>query len=345
MNRKGYIVLLILFFYASLIQGQTALDTVCYNGGPTHLATAYQYGLTYHWSVNGGQIIGKSDTNDVLVQWAPIPGLHKATLVIKDSRGCYSDTSEVWIYLRGFNTAKGKGPIEACKGSTVTLVSSLATDFVWGGGQRLPELSFVAKKDTTVMLIALNGACGNDTTYFPITTIDIPTCAISQIEDTVQLHAVRKLYFLGLASDYIDWYVNGALASQSNSVVINFDRTGEYEIIQIVRNGANCADTIKKTVYVDTKFTVFIPNAFTPNGDGVNDYFKFDGVGIEGFTAQIYNRWGEKVYEWTHTSGVEGWDGTNSGKESKMDAYMYKIMVQDPHGKSHFFQDYFSLVR
>lgn len=344
MNRKGYIGALVLSLYVSLMFGQQALDTVCVNGDPTHLAIPYQPGLTYQWSVSGGQIIGRADTNHVLVKWGATPGLHRSEVVVRDGNGCLSDTAYAWMYLRGPNRASAKGPAIVCKGATITLESALPDNFQWSGGKKSSSLSFTVNRDTTIMLIALNGACGNDTFYHTINAVDVPEGSFSNIEDTLQLDELRRLYYTGQPVDYIDWYLNGQPISQGTSVLLNFDQKGQYDIMQVVSNGSNCWDTIKKTVYVVAEFTLYIPNAFSPNGDGVNDYFEFDGVGIEKFTAVIYNRWGEVIYSFNEHS-AHGWDGTNNGKPSKIDAYTYDIVVESTEGKVVRRMGAFSLIR
>ncbi len=344
MNRKGYIGILVLSLYVSLMYGQQALDTVCINGDPTHLAIQYQPGLSYQWSVSGGQIIGRTDTSTILVKWGSVPGLHKSGVVVTDANGCLSDTAYAWMYLRGANQANAKGPDIVCKGSTITLESNITDNFQWAGGKKSSTLSFVVNRDTTIMLIAFNGTCGNDTFYHNINVVDIPVCAISRVEDTLQINEVRRLYYIGDPVDFVDWYVNGQLVSQDISVLINFDQRGQYDIMQVLKNGANCWDTLKKTVYVISEFTLYIPNAFTPNGDGINDYWQFDGVGIKSFVADIYNRWGERVYSFTEKS-PHGWDGTNSGQQSKMDAYTYDITVESDAGKVVRRKGAFTLIR
>ncbi len=324
--------------------GQQALDTVCVNGDPSHLAIQYQQGLNYQWSVSGGQIIGRADTSHVLVSWGNVPGLHQSRVVVTDANGCLSDTAYAWMYLQGPNRANAKGPSIVCKGSLITLESALTNNFQWTGGKKSSTLSFVVERDTTIMLVALNGSCGNDTFYHSINTVDVPQCAISTIEDTLQLDDLRKLYYTGNPVDFVDWYLNGQLVSQDASVLLNFDQTGQYDIMQVIRNGADCRDTLKKTVYVVSEFTLYIPNAFTPNGDGINDYFEFDGVGIARFTAVIYNRWGEIVHTFNENS-PHGWDGTNNGQPSKMDAYTYDIMVESTAGKEVRRLGSFTLIR
>ena len=326
------------------MRAQVVLDTICLGSGPTHLAVPYQAGLSYQWGVNGGQIIGRTDTNDVLIQWGAVGGVYQSWAVASTPLGCPGDTAYAWVYLQSPARADAKGPNVVCKGSLVTLVST-NSNLQWKGGKKQPTLSFVAHNDTTVYLVALNGKCGNDTIYHHIDVIDVPVSSISQISDSILLNESRRLYYTGPKADFIDWYVNGTLVSQTNTVLIDFNKEGTYEIMQVVSNGSGCADTLRKIVYVDAIFKVFIPTAFTPNGDGINDLFTFDGVGIAKYNVEIFNRWGEKVFQWNESSSVQGWDGTNNGQKSKIDTYVYNIVVEDQKGNSHYYQSYFNLLR
>lgn len=74
------------------------------------------------------------------------------------------------------------------------------------------------------------------------------------------------------------------------------------------------------TVYPSPSKLIF-PNAFSPNGDGANDYFKpKEYESIVEFHAAIYNRWGHKVYEWSDITS-NGWDGTSGGRDVKQGVY------------------------
>lgn len=74
--------------------------------------------------------------------------------------------------------------------------------------------------------------------------------------------------------------------------------------------------------------SLLMPNAFSPNGDGINDIYKpKDGYrNIEEFHAYIYNRWGQKLYEWTDPA--TGWDGTYRGKPVKEGVYFCLVKAK-----------------
>ncbi len=77
--------------------------------------------------------------------------------------------------------------------------------------------------------------------------------------------------------------------------------------------------------------SAFIPTAFTPNGDGLNDRWEFDILGAEKLEVNVFNRWGEKVYSNPNQpngiTGANGWDGTKDGKDAPNDTYVYQLVV------------------
>lgn len=85
-------------------------------------------------------------------------------------------------------------------------------------------------------------------------------------------------------------------------------------------------------IYVREEYTFGVPEAFTPNGDGVNDIVKVDGWGIKELNEfSIFNRWGKKVFS---TASIdEGWDGTFDGKEQSVDTYTFYIKIERWDGK------------
>jgi gliding motility-associated-like protein len=106
-----------------------------------------------------------------------------------------------------------------------------------------------------------------------------------------------------------------------------------------------CPDTAYRTIHVAGEFSIFIPNSFTPNGDGSNDTFTAFGEDIRDFDMWILERWGGKIFH--STSLAEPWDGTyfRDGNICQSDVYVYKIVVHDFHGKEHIFIGHVTLVR
>ena len=85
-----------------------------------------------------------------------------------------------------------------------------------------------------------------------------------------------------------------------------FELQGEYQVVLTAYNTPGCATSDTLKIIVDGE----VPNIFTPNGDGSNDKFSLNRLSVKTFNAQIFNRWGKKVFEWTDPK--EGWDGNSS---------------------------------
>ncbi|HWB61957.1 MAG TPA: gliding motility-associated C-terminal domain-containing protein, partial [Chitinophagales bacterium] len=98
-----------------------------------------------------------------------------------------------------------------------------------------------------------------------------------------------------------------------------------------VMNADSCFASDTVTIYVDNQPVTFIPTAFTPNGDGLNDRFEFDVLGANTIEISIYDRWGQKVYynpaQPNGQSGSNGWDGTSSGKLDPAGTYVYQMKI------------------
>jgi gliding motility-associated-like protein len=103
-----------------------------------------------------------------------------------------------------------------------------------------------------------------------------------------------------------------------------------YHVLLIASDNNLCPDSIMVEINVLEKFTVEIPNVFTPNGDGQNDIFTINATGIEQVSGEIYDRWGMKLYSWEQKKG--GWDGRSLTGEMAPDGTYYYILKIKPLG-------------
>ena len=94
---------------------------------------------------------------------------------------------------------------------------------------------------------------------------------------------------------------------------------------------------------VERKFRIFIPNAFTPNGDGLNDTFEPKAVFVQSYNMVIYNRLGKVVYQSKEIT--QGWDGNFNGQEAASDVYVYTIELTDTRGNEFKTKGTFTLIR
>ena len=112
------------------------------------------------------------------------------------------------------------------------------------------------------------------------------------------------------------------LTSQSNNEILYNEFYNVYRVVA-VRNLNDQTISTSNTVSVEKPYALYAPNAFSPDSDGINDFFKISGQGILDFQIEIYNRWGQMVYKSDDLS--KGWNGTFKGENLPTGSYIYKI--------------------
>ena len=133
------------------------------------------------------------------------------------------------------------------------------------------------------------------------------------------------------------------------------DSVGIYQISLIVTDDVGCSDTTSKQIWISDEYWMYIPNAFTPDRDGVNDLFclQYQGIRGETFTFNIFDRFSNLVYVTDDIKEIEcflnsnGWDGTHykTGNDLPMGTYVYQMYFQDFEGWKHQKQGHLFIVR
>lgn len=123
------------------------------------------------------------------------------------------------------------------------------------------------------------------------------------------------------------WYLDTVVLT-GPTFEYDFSRPGDYKVLQVVTSDFGCVDSIEITVAVETDFYLYIPEAFTPDGDGLNECFEIKGVGFEGYEFIVFDRWGNEMF---HTDDMnECWDGTYKGKQAPIGVYNYRLIANLP---------------
>ncbi len=120
--------------------------------------------------------------------------------------------------------------------------------------------------------------------------------------------------------------------------------TGTFAVELIAANSYSCFDTVRKDIIVGQDWAIYIPNAFTPNGDNINETFIVKTFGIEEFEMLIFDRWGNLIFRTDNIN--KPWDGkANQGTEvAQQDIYVYTIKAKDIFGHVHKFRGTVTLV-
>ncbi|MFC2176431.1 gliding motility-associated C-terminal domain-containing protein, partial [Bacteroidota bacterium] len=174
----------------------------------------------------------------------------------------------------------------------------------------------------------INGGCTSLPTTIPVTIYSLPTAAFSigQLDTLLPggifVHDVLEVTNNSLNSEAWSWDFGDGTTSTDQEPYHSYYEVGAYNVRLAAIDSLECTDTTSVTVNVVEG--LIIPSVFTPNNDGWNDAFDIRTSGIEEFNLQIYNRWGNLVYE--NKSPLISWDGTtNAGVQVPEGTYYYLI--------------------
>jgi|GEM_PF-851677 len=129
------------------------------------------------------------------------------------------------------------------------------------------------------------------------------------------------------ASNHIWQFGDGTVSNEINPIH-TFTEAGTYMVQLQFENEFGCTSRITHGPYIVGTPDLFIPNVFSPNGDGINDRFLVEYSGSQSFSVQIYDRWGVQLYE--SRNKTEGWNGRNmDNSEVPEGVYYYRVNVRD----------------
>ncbi len=154
-----------------------------------------------------------------------------------------------------------------------------------------------------------------------------------------------NVQFTNQSSDtnYVAWYFGDGDVSSEVNPQHSYSKPGTYRVSLAVADSLGCSDSVTVDIELRMDYYVYIPTAFTPNGDIVNDRIKVEALGIEGLQWDIFNRWGLKVFSTSDLA--ESWDGTYGGQPVPEGVYSYKLLIYLPFGNIAEEHGTFTLIR
>ncbi len=119
--------------------------------------------------------------------------------------------------------------------------------------------------------------------------------------------------------------------------------TSTYRLVAHHKTQADVV-SVSNTVELSDPIKIQIPNAFSPDGDFVNDFFQVKGLGIDKYSIRIYDRWGKQIFQ---SSSIEdSWDGTYKGKPAQQGVYTFQITASNiEFGINRTFSNTLTLIR
>ena len=350
-----------------VITATPSADTIC-TGSTTAIAlTSTMPGTSYNWTVNQtGATGGTGSTGATIAQTLNTTGMNQgiATYIITpDVNGCVGEPVIVPITVvsqPSVNTLTVVISSANCGDTAGSVLGMIVPPgqnpltFVWQNslGDTVstgnPELMNAGPGSYSLTVSDPNGCSQNVGPFIINSTSDVtaaftidPQTGLSPLTVNLtneSLNATNYLWQFGVTdSTVLD------TSTQVNPVYI-IEPSGSFQICLIAYNSFSCTDTVCTTVEVEENSEFIIPNVFTPNGDDVNDVFMVKGGALKSLDAEIFNRWGQKEFEWHSING--GWDGrTASGVQAPDATYYYIIKAEGKDGKEYFEKGSFMLIR
>lgn len=229
-------------------------------------------------------------------------------------------------------------PLSICPDSTATLtVENADPSFVYnwypyasGGdlaGTGDTYTTPPATETTTWYVEAVNGPCSGDRAPVTVTAFAQATAPVVTAKDVTATSAAFTWRPVPGATGYLVSIDGGPYVTPDSSTYYKVSGLNQESVsIRVIALGVmSCQNSIAGTAIAKLKpGSVFVPNAFTPNGDGKNDIFKPEGS-IRALNMKIFNQWGEMISETNIVGG--GWNGTSGGKAQPTGVYTYAIKI------------------
>jgi gliding motility-associated-like protein len=243
-------------------------------------------------------------------------------------------TKEIVIDVVPTITASATRTVGVCRGSSVKLSSGGSNQFVWTPStdlsNPLSSQPYASPNVTTVytVMVSDGGFC-TETATCMVVVYDTPT--VNAGEDFT-MNIDDPMYLNAKGTGTLKWVLGeGVLCHDCPNSQIIPQNSGCYQIQATGENGCYAIDEV--CIEITKDWSVYIPNVFTPNFDGLNDAFLVYGVGISDISVTIFDRWGEQIYH--DDQQTKGWDGSVRDSEGKQDVYQYLVTFKAIDGKKH----------
>jgi gliding motility-associated-like protein len=289
-------------------------------------------GFYYEWIPSTGvQNPTSLNTPVVVSQWR-----NYYVLETVDANGCYLRDSAK-IIVKPFSGALTPLKASICIDDPIMLKASGGSHYNWYGDASLSTVPSTTLDCTGCpsptalpplgvtnyyVLVTSDEGC-KDTLMTEITVNPKPIIEVLPADTTIKYG--KSIVLNAFGGIFYSWSPTGTLNdSYSSNPLATPKESTTY--IAIGTNEYGCMSTDTAVVNIDFRDITFLPNAFSPNGDGLNDVFKVGNINFRKLLEfRIFDRWGKQVFETTNRD--EGWDGTVSGKAVNSDVYYYIIRL------------------
>ena len=196
------------------------------------------------------------------------------------------------------------------------------------------------------------------TTYEVIVTDDCQTMSVSgltQIEvikPNADFSIISSTLYQGIPITFqnlssngtnYDWLFGDGMGSQLTHPNHVYNDAGSYFVTLIAEDANGCLDSIVKPITIEEEFYIYIPNTFIPDNDRINETFSGSFIGVSGINMEIYNRWGELIFE-SDDINFE-WDGLYKGKMVIPGTYTWRLTYARGTKREYHLTGHISVIR
>jgi gliding motility-associated-like protein len=255
--------------------------------------------------------------------------------------GCHN-TDTVRVYVKQPFVMQNSIGDTLCKGGSVRLFATGAHTYNWSPSSGLSSITSpivtAAPSVTTVYRVigTDDKRCFRDTAYIPVVVYNYPTVDAGKDKTISAGQTIVLTPTVSADVTSVNWSpVNTTVSSNYPSITVKPRETTTYFAEVVNAGGCKSRDEVTISILCDNA-NVFIPNTFSPNGDGTNDIFYVRGSGLFDIKSlNVFNRWGEVMFQKVAVKpndAAAGWDGTYKGTKLPPDVYVYTAEVQCENG-------------
>lgn len=280
---------------------------------------------TYLWTTNNLQI----STTDSLVVNPGSSSMYQIT--VTDNCGNTIQDSVSYTILSPPLVLQTNGPFQICPGDSVALLVTAS------GGYG----NYYYNWSTTATTPQITVAPQNSTSYFVQVSDECQTFSVAAVAMVQVVKPLANFYIMsqdpmqGLPVQFENasvnaWSYTWAFGDGNGSFLVNpthtYTQPGAYEITLIATNQEGCIDSISKWIDIAPERYIYLPNSFTPDGDGLNEYFYGRFIGLMSARFYIFNRWGEEVFFSDQLNFV--WDASYEGVPVQDGTYTWYLIYE-----------------
>ncbi len=299
---------------------------------------------SFQWQVNGAN----AGTNNQTFTTNTLKTGDVITVIMTSNAPCplpaTATSNPIAMTVYPAVTVTTMGDTTICAGQPVMVCATAANGtggpyfYAWNNGGGNSNCANVSPLVTTVYLVSATDSCQSNP------ALDSVTVTVLRPPNPIFIFSPSDISILTPAVSFTDqssgdvtpwfWDFGDSTTSNLHNPTHTYKTPGTYTVKLVVTNVDGCMDSITNTLVIHDEYFFYLPNSFTPNGDGINDFFGPQGTdALQAlplvYTMTIYNRWGERIFETDNTSLPWGGQANSGSKVAEAGVYVYLIRFQD----------------